>query len=590
MGSLKEVLRMAKRVVGLDIGSSAVRAVELSLGSSHPTLLAFGQVSLARGAVVDGEVAEPRAVSDAIRRLWKQGRFRQTRVHVSIAGLRAITRELDMPAVPPEEMDNAVRFQSNELIPFPPEQTVLSSQILEDFVGPNGEGMRRVLVAAAHQDLLTKVVSAILDAGLFPINIDLASSALIRAVVGANYRPLEVPDVPEAVVSIGAGITIVVVHRRGRPEFVRTIGQGGNAVTDAISSILGVPVPDAEVLKRRLGEPFPELAQVEAATKEPTGSLVNEIRGSLDYYASLPNHEPVHRVNLTGAGSILLGLRDRLQAQVRVPVVYASPLAQLDLSKMDLDESEIALMDTVLATPVGTALPEVATNTKKFNLLPAEVGQRMREKALRQRLILSAAAVVALMAVGLGARLLQVHDAQHNVNAANQSIAQLNAQITRYNDVVSTRQQIKNDQNRIMSVISGEISWPTVMNELSQNIPSNVYLTSFNGNALASAGSSSTTTPGSTAPASTAAVSSGASVPAPNATLATITVSGSGQAFGGGADWITQMNSSPVFADTFVTSISQATQGGAAVTFSSTLQVTGAARSTRLSNFSGSVQ
>ncbi len=583
---------MTKRVVGLDIGSSAVRAVELSLGSSRPALLAFGQVSLPRGAVVDGEVAETKAVSDAIRRLWKQGRFRQTRVHVSIAGLRAITRELDMPAVRSDEMDNAVRFQSNELIPFPPEQTVLSSQILEDFTGPNGEPMRRVLVAAAHQELLTKVVSAILNAGLFPINIDLASSALIRAVVGANYRPLEVPDTPEAVVSIGAGITIVVVHKRGRPEFVRTIGQGGNAVTDTISSILGVPVPDAEVLKRRLGEPFPELAQVEAATKEPTGALVNEIRGSLDYYASLPNHQPVSRVYLTGAGSILLGLRDRLQNQIGVPVVYASPLANLDLSSMDLDESEIALMDTVLATPVGTALPEVATNTKKFNLLPDEVGQRMREKTLRQRVILSAAGVVALMALGIGARMLQVHDTQHAINTDNQSIAQLNGQIARYDDVVRTRLAIKDAQTRILGVISDEVSWPAVIDQLSSNIPNNVYLTSLQGQtAQSSQSTSNTSSPssGGSSKSATTASSSTTTLPASNATLGSLTVNGTGPVFGGGAEWITQMNGSPVFANTFITSITRVGQTDT-VTFSSTLDVTGTAHSNRISNFSGSVQ
>ena len=145
---------------------------------------------------------------------------------VGIAGLRAITREIDLPFVPENEVDSAVRFQSEEVIPFPPDQTILSSQILADYTSPEGDKMRRVLVAAAHVDLVNGVIEAVEKAGLTVEGVDLISSALVRAIGGQGAS-----EQPEAVVSVGAGLTVVAIHQKGRPQFVRTIGSGGNGTT-----------------------------------------------------------------------------------------------------------------------------------------------------------------------------------------------------------------------------------------------------------------------------------------------------------------------------------------------------------------------
>ncbi len=100
------------QIVGLDIGTSAVRAAEIDLNDHRPSLGAFSQVGLPPGTIVDGEVRDQTAVADAVRRLWQNGKFTSKSVVVGIAGLRAITRELDLPWVPDNEVDSAVRFQS----------------------------------------------------------------------------------------------------------------------------------------------------------------------------------------------------------------------------------------------------------------------------------------------------------------------------------------------------------------------------------------------------------------------------------------------------------------------------------------------
>ena len=125
---------MAQRIVGLDIGTSAVRAVELTLDAGpKPVLEAFGQVGMGPGVVVDGEIRDRSQVVQALKRLWSEGGFKERKVVVGIAGLRAITREVDMPPLPPEEMDDAVRFQADQVVPFPMDQTAMSSQVIAQY-------------------------------------------------------------------------------------------------------------------------------------------------------------------------------------------------------------------------------------------------------------------------------------------------------------------------------------------------------------------------------------------------------------------------------------------------------------------------
>ncbi len=252
--------------VGLDIGTSAVRAAELDTKKARPVLLTYGQVGLPPGALVDGEIHDSFAVTEAITKLWKNGQFSSSSVIVGIAGLRAITREIDLPFVPDGEVASAVRFQSEEVIPFPPDQTILSSQVLADYTSADGEKMRRVLVAAAHVDMVNGVIAAVERAGLTVEGVDLISSALVRA-IGEH----DGSDQPEAIVSIGAGLTVVVVHQSGRPQFVRTIGSGGNATTEAVSAALDLPIADAEAVKRRIGE---AVAQMQDAGRAAQPSMV----------------------------------------------------------------------------------------------------------------------------------------------------------------------------------------------------------------------------------------------------------------------------------------------------------------------------
>jgi len=479
---------LARLIVGLDIGTSAVRAAEIDTSKSTPVLLTYGQVGLPPGSLVDGEIRDSTSVAEAIEKLWKNGQFTKSSVIVGIAGLRAITREIDLPFVPDDEVESAVRFQSEEVIPFPPDQTLLSSQILSDYTNDEGAKMRRVLVAAAHVDLVNGVIETVERAGLTVEGVDLTSSALVRAIGDHDGS-----DQPEAIVSIGAGLSVVVVHQHGRPQFVRTIGSGGNATTAAISASLDIPIMDAEALKYRLGEESHQVQAAERVSQASMLELVDEIRNSIQYFASLPGRLPVSQVLVTGGGSELHGLLDMLESQVRIPVHIRSSLERVDISKLGLSQEQMDTVAPVLSSPIGLALPEPDKAVKKFNLLPPEVAQKVRTKRIQDRTLVGSIVFLVLLLVFGGWKYVQVHNEQNTVDALHGDIASLNAQVPKYDLVVAANDAYTKGVARRASVLNSAVDWPLALSSLISITPTSAAVQSSNGSQIATGASAAAT-------------------------------------------------------------------------------------------------
>jgi type IV pilus assembly protein PilM len=543
-----ELTIRSKLVVGLDIGTSAVRAAELDLSHSKPVLHTYGQVGLPPDCLVDGEIRDSAAVTEAIIKLWKNGQFSSSSVIVGIAGLRAITREIDLPFVPDNEVDSAVRFQSEEVIPFPPDQTILSSQVLADYTSPEGDKMRRVLVAAAHVDLVNGVIDVVEKAGLTVEGVDLISSALVRAIGGKDTT-----EQPEAIVSVGAGLTVVVVHQQGRPQFVRTIGSGGNATTASVSAALDIPTSDAEAVKRRIGEQAPQMRTAQNASQASMTELVGEIRNSIQYFASLPGRLPVSRLLVTGGGSDLHGFNSLLESQTRLPVVNVSPLARVDTSKLDLTQEQTRLVSPVLATPIGLALPEPDKAVKKFNLLPPEVAGRMRMKRIQEKTVMAAAAVLILLLGFGGLKFYKVHQTENNVSALQADITALNAQVPKFDLVVAANDAYTAGVARRASVLDSAIDWPLVLGNLVLITPATAEVQTFDGNTVTATGSSSAAgSPAASTPASTAtAATQSAATSTTSAAIGTVqlNVTGPGPSLSISESWINAVAGSQLFAN-----------------------------------------
>jgi type IV pilus assembly protein PilM len=414
------------------------------------------------------------AVRVAVERCVKEGGFAAGDVHLGIAGLRAITREIEMPMVPDSEIDGAVRLQAPDVIPFSIDRALISARALEETVGPNGMPVRRVLVAAAHRDLVDPLVQIVTAAGLNPISVEPTSSAMIRAL----FDPETAIDGPEAIVAVGAGLTKVAVHENGVPHFVRTIAEGGDAVTAAIAGALGLPIADAEVIKLNLDESAPYSRAALGAARDASMSLIGELRSSIDYYATLTGRSPVRRVVVTGGGSRLSGFLLQLQQQLRLPVVQGSALNRVDCSRLHMPAEEIGRLDSVVAVVVGLALPSLK-DVKELDLLPPEVILERKRKQV-ERAFIGVGILLVLVMAGLGVqRFLKVHNAENQVASLQVQIMSLKTQIPKYDKVQQQRALILDLAAISTPIVADEVYWPGVLTDLAKATPNGGIIGSF---------------------------------------------------------------------------------------------------------------
>ena len=347
---------MPKLRVGLDIGSTAVRAAEVSVGGGQASVLRAAQVKVAEGAVENGEVREPDAVAEALRELWAVGKFKSKQVVMGVGNQRVVVREIGLPWLPEKELRDSLGFQVQEFIPMSVDDVVLDFDTLGEFE-QEGRRMIRILLVAAQRVMVDALVAGATGAKLEPVGLDLVPFALVRAVGVSNEgMDLETSD-EEAVIDVGSHVTNICVHANGVTRFVRILPSGGRDVTLAIARTLGVEDDVAERLKK--GEDVPDVSpteEVRTTAMSRAGSFVDEIRSSLEFYTAQAQGSRVGRVLITGGGSKLDGLLELLDQRIPVPVERGR-VFQRAVPKLELDERALSEAEPVLAVAIGLALP-----------------------------------------------------------------------------------------------------------------------------------------------------------------------------------------------------------------------------------------
>jgi type IV pilus assembly protein PilM len=350
-----------RTAIGLDIGTSGVRAAELVFGKAGITLEKFGQVALPYGAVRDGEVIDVDAVAAAIKQLWSAIKFSDKKVVVGVANQKVIVRAVSLPAAPIDEIKETLAFQVQDSIPMAVENALLDFYPLDEAEEGGRQVVRGLLVAAAR-DMVSTQLQAVQQAGLTPVMVDLTAFAVLRSLADADHLGMGAPL--EALVDVGARVTNIVLHQGGVPRFVRILQMGGQDVTDAVAERTGASEADAEALKRELGMGTSGVdtgQQAAARVMEAAGkAFAEQVRGSLDYYAASAGGQSVERIVMTGGGSRLGGLAEALQEATRVEVTRGRPFAELTVGQTDLTPEQLQFVEPAASVPVGLALGGVA--------------------------------------------------------------------------------------------------------------------------------------------------------------------------------------------------------------------------------------
>jgi type IV pilus assembly protein PilM len=349
------VFRRAKSLVGLDIGSSAVKAVELKPAGKGYKVAAFGSEPVPPDSIVDGAIIDGGAVAEAIRRLFGGRGIKTKEVAASLSGNAVIVKKITLPQMTEAELAESIYWEAEQYIPFDIQDVNLDYQIL-DKGGEAGKGTMDVLLVAAKKEKIADYTGVIAQAGRSAVVVDVDAFALQNA-YEVNYG-IET-GIVVVLLNAGASATNINILNGDQSVFTRDISIGGNAYTEALQKELNLPFDLADQLKRGLpvdGVTFDDARPVLRAVSE---NVMLEIQKTFDFFKATAASDRIDRIMLSGGASRAEGFTEMLTERFEAPVEGLDPFKRVGFDVKKFQVGSPAEVAPTAAVAVGLALRQV---------------------------------------------------------------------------------------------------------------------------------------------------------------------------------------------------------------------------------------
>jgi type IV pilus assembly protein PilM len=348
------MLFRSKSIIGLDIGCSSVKAVALQPQSGGFKLIGFGFAELPPEAIVQGSFMNAPEISRAIEEACSSIGGKTPAVAASVSGHSVIVKRISLPTQTEDELEETIRWEAEQYIPFDINEVNIDYQILQDDVG---DGQMDVLLVAVKKDLIDDYMSVISDAGRSLAVMDVDAFA-----VGNMYEHCYEPEegIVTALVDIGASVINMNVMHGTIPVFTRDITTGGNQYTEEIQKTLNISFDEAERIKvgGRPGEVSKDVVpqEVQDAIREVSEQLLGEIQRSLDFYRATTSGAQIDRLILCGGAASVPGLDKLFEERIEIPVEIADPFRRIEIASRAGDEDVIRELAPALGVALGLAM------------------------------------------------------------------------------------------------------------------------------------------------------------------------------------------------------------------------------------------
>jgi type IV pilus assembly protein PilM len=340
----------AQTIVGLDIGSSSVKLVEVVKKRSGFVMTNFDSVSLPEDSIIDGDIVNHSVVVEAVRAALKEINPKTKVVCTSVAGSSVIIKHITIDKVSPGEIEDSVYFEAEQYLPFSLEEITLDYEVVQEDMG---DGKMEILLVAAKKDFINKRLSVIRDAGFEPTLVDIDAIALAN-VFWENYD-LE-PNTAALLLDIGASLTKINIISANTSLFTRDVAIGGKNLTLEIQNKMGVSFQEAEVLKLDAAASGQIPSEMQLFVSSICENISLEVRRSLDFYAAASLPYSVVSIYVSGGSSRIPGLVQSLEEMLGLPVQLLNPFVKISFSGKDFTEQFIAEQGPSAVIPLGLAL------------------------------------------------------------------------------------------------------------------------------------------------------------------------------------------------------------------------------------------
>jgi len=344
-------IKSKKDIVGIDIGSSSVKLVQLREAKGAYHLVSLGMATLPPEAIVDNAIMDSTAVVQAIRSLVESHGIKTKNVATSISGHSVIIRKVNLAIMTEEEMEASIQWEAEQYIPFDISEVNLDFQIL----GPDARdpSQMNVILVAAKKDFVNDYMAVFRECGLNPVVMDIDCFALENA-FEANYGFAD--DEIVALINMGASAMNVNILRGGASAFTRDIQVGGNMFNEELQKRLGLNSEDAERAKlmETIGDVDP--AAVGEVLGDAAEALAQEVQRSLDFFSATSADEKVQKLYLAGGLALSGQVRVALEQRLAIPVEILNPFHQVGTSGKDFDLDYLNAVGPLYTIATGLAM------------------------------------------------------------------------------------------------------------------------------------------------------------------------------------------------------------------------------------------
>lgn len=341
-----------KSVAGLDVGSSAIKIVELDGKMSNLSLVSLGFENLPDDTIIDGQIMEMNVVSDVIQNICTNHKISANQVVTGVSGHSVIIKNIVLPPMSKEELEESIDWHAEEHIPYDLADVSLDYQITDE----NSEATS-VLIAACKRERIDNIKQAIQLSGRQPVVIDVDTFALQNC-YEVNYQPDESQVV--TLLNIGAATMNVNIVQGSRSLFTRDITVGGSQFTDVLQRSLGISFQQAEAVKRGVMEATDgvEEKSIEPLMNDVTEIVALEIQKTFDFYRATTDDSEIvmQKILISGGGSKLKGLAEDLAARLELPVEVLDPFRQIKVDTRKFDPDYLSEIMPEMAVAVGLAV------------------------------------------------------------------------------------------------------------------------------------------------------------------------------------------------------------------------------------------
>lgn len=350
------MLTPRRQLVGLDIGSSAIKVAQLKESKGRYFLQKFGVKPLEPEVIVDGTVMDEGRVVSAIQELFEEANVKNKHVAISISGHAVIVKKISLPPMPDEELEGQVKLAAEQYIPFDINEVNIDFHVLPSDASEDQQGDMPVILVAAKKDKINELTELVKAAGLIPMVMDVDAFAV------ENMHAINYPMAQEettALVNLGASVMNVNIIRAGSSLFTRDIPLGGNRYTEAIQREIGLSFEEAEESKKKDRGVDSDGMSLNGVMDSVNAEVASEIARTVDYFKTSTTNAELSRVLVCGGVARAKGLIQQLADRMQLPVEMADPFAEIDVTGCDIEPDTLADLAPSAAVGVGLALRAV---------------------------------------------------------------------------------------------------------------------------------------------------------------------------------------------------------------------------------------